>query len=819
MPFKIDQLVEEIEPSRTVLFFGSGSSIPSGAPSVGQLIDSYAKAFTLPAEGYSLSEITLLAERKSGSRKKVIGLLRQQCQNLKPTGGLRNVSLYDWKSIYTTNYDTLVEQAYKQQSKDVKVYASDFDFTVDEDRADQVLFKLHGTIEKDECDGYNGRIILTQNDYEQTHKYREQLFKRLEGDLVGANLVIIGHSLGDSHIRELVTKSAALKSQAGGNGRVWLLIFTPDENRALIYEDMGLTVCFGGIDEFFAGLIRKRSSDIAATKDSSDPLDQEPGLIPVTIDVQHAANHIEPNFSSMFNGWPATYADVSAGYTFKRSIGDRIIPYLNSDGSLCATLLGASGVGKSTAAKQILLKLASEGWSCWEHQAHHALDARKWISVARYLQHEERVGVLLIDEAHQHLAAVNELIDELAVANNGHLKLFFISTKNQWYPRVKSGNFFKHGKSFELRLLSDQEIDALLNLIENVPEVKRLAEESFVGFDRSERRRRLVVRSQKDMFVCLKNIFNSAAFDEIILREYASLPENFADIFKYVAALETAGVQVHRQLIIRLLGIPSQQIAAALSGLADIVTEYDHDVKHGIYGWRCRHKVISAIITKYKFQDLGKLIKLFEDVIDATYPTYEIEIRSLKELCNADSGIPRIGDKKTQNRLLAKMISRVPGERVPRHRLIRNLIEMREFDKADTEIKVFDKDFGFEGPVHRYKIKLLTERAIHTPGILEEDRIVMLEQAHDLALVGMRRFSSNKNVLAACVELGLEYYRRTANLEFYDEAMDALRAAEEKLGDPQINVMITRFLSRVKGNSSDLGTEAVDELLPEPDEL
>ncbi len=32
MPLPIDRLVSTIDASRTVLFFGSGSSIPSGAP-------------------------------------------------------------------------------------------------------------------------------------------------------------------------------------------------------------------------------------------------------------------------------------------------------------------------------------------------------------------------------------------------------------------------------------------------------------------------------------------------------------------------------------------------------------------------------------------------------------------------------------------------------------------------------------------------------------------------------------------------------------------------------------------------------------------
>jgi hypothetical protein len=209
--------------------------------------------------------------------------------------------------------------------------------------------------------------------------------------------------------------------------------------------------------------------------------------------------------------------------------------------------------------------------------------------------------------------------------------------------------------------------------------------------------------------------------------------------------------------------------------------------------------VISGIVTKYKFQDLEKVIKLFDDVIDNISPTYDVEIRSLRQLCNIETGISRIPDKNEQNRLLRKMMSNAPGERVPRHRLIRNLIDQGYFEKAETEIRLFDKDFGSDGPVHRYKIKLMVERAVRTPNILEEDRIAILEQAYEVAVQGVERYSSNKNILTSFAELGIEYYKKTGRDTYYQEAIARLLAAEEKLGDPEISVIINRLNRRIAG--------------------
>jgi hypothetical protein len=207
-------------------------------------------------------------------------------------------------------------------------------------------------------------------------------------------------------------------------------------------------------------------------------------------------------------------------------------------------------------------------------------------------------------------------------------------------------------------------------------ELRRLVESSFAGFSRAERRRRLVERCDADMFVCLKNIFSSEKFDDIILREFADLAVGAREIYQVIAALESSGVHVHRQLVIRLLGIPAMAIGAVLADLADIIHEETVNEREGIYAWRGRHKVIMDIVAEHKYYDTHKRFDLFMRVREAISPTYDIEIRTIRELCSTEFGIPKIGDKEEQNKLLRKMISIAPGERVPRHRLIRNLIEL-----------------------------------------------------------------------------------------------------------------------------------------------
>jgi hypothetical protein len=123
MPISAKQLLDSFDPQRTVLFFGAGSSIPSKGPTTEAIIKHLAVRFGLPETGFNLSETAGLAEQKA-SRAEVVLALRELFHNLKPTGGLLNLPLYEWRSLFTTNYDTLIEQCYIRRDLPLGVYTS-----------------------------------------------------------------------------------------------------------------------------------------------------------------------------------------------------------------------------------------------------------------------------------------------------------------------------------------------------------------------------------------------------------------------------------------------------------------------------------------------------------------------------------------------------------------------------------------------------------------------------------------------------------------------------------------------------------------------
>ena len=160
------------------------------------------------------------------------------------------------------------------------------------------------------------------------------------------------------------------------------------------------------------------------------------------------------------------------------------------------------------------------------------------------------------------------------------------------------------------------------------------------------------------------------------------------------------------------------------------------------------------------------------------------------------------------------MISVAPGQRVPRQRLIRNLIEIGDFDQAITEIRIFDKDFKTDGPVARYKINLLVARAVRTEGIMKEDRLVILEQAREQAVASLRRHSNSVAVFAAYGDVGVQFYRLSGRTDVLDDAIVQLKEAERRLGDPEITRIIRRLDHQVAGQVNAAATAEEEEAVP-----
>lgn len=257
--------------------------------------------------------------------------------------------------------------------------------------------------------------------------------------------------------------------------------------------------------------------------------------------------------------------------------------------------------------------------------------------------------------------------------------------------------------------------------------------------------------------------------------------------------MEAVGTRVHRQLIMRMLRISANDVSSILSGLSGIIDEYDIKPTDGIYGWSTRHIVISRKITDYKFSDFDELNQLFSSVIEHINPAIPIELQSVRDLCDQEFGIGRLPNTKDRQRLFKALIEIAPAERIPRHRLIRELLEYESVEDVDIAIKNAIEAVGGDGPIDRYKVRLLLTRAEKTEGISESDRLVLVRKAYDMAMRNIEIHPKDKFSYRSLCDVALELIRRGQTAYLLDEALEKMRKAADDILDPDLDRQLRKY--------------------------
>ena len=107
-------------------------------------------------------------------------------------------------TIWTTNFDTLLEQALSQAQRKISIKAEDAGISRPTRRNEVVLYKMHGDIARPQ------EIVICKSDYER-YAHRHPIFQNaLEADLVSKTFLFLGFSFSDPHLNYMLGHLHAL---------------------------------------------------------------------------------------------------------------------------------------------------------------------------------------------------------------------------------------------------------------------------------------------------------------------------------------------------------------------------------------------------------------------------------------------------------------------------------------------------------------------------------------------------------------------------------------------------------------------------------
>jgi len=204
----VDIVKEAYEQNELVLFVGAGMSVGSGLPNWVGLLRPLAEEIGLTISTRpNHEELTQIAQKFE--RAKGHALLDKRIReailkpNAQPNQQHRLIANSNIGQIYTTNYDGLIEQAFRDAGKQGRKVVRPRDIAGSKPE----VFKICGDIEDADS------LVIRFEDYHFFEEEKKEFVDLLKADLMRQTFLFIGYSFGDPFLQKLILR--AFKSGKG----------------------------------------------------------------------------------------------------------------------------------------------------------------------------------------------------------------------------------------------------------------------------------------------------------------------------------------------------------------------------------------------------------------------------------------------------------------------------------------------------------------------------------------------------------------------------------------------------------------------------
>ena len=199
----------ELQSGDAALFVGAGLSHPSGFVDWASLMREVASELGLSIERESdLIAVAQYHVNERGGRTRLNRLLIEEfTKGATLTENHRLLTTLPVHTVWTTNYDDLLETAFREMQRrpDVKTTVENLAQTLP--NRDVVIYKMHGDIRQPQD------AVLTKEDYETYEQKRGLFSTALKGDLVERTFLFLGFSFTDPNIDYILGRIRGLLGQ------------------------------------------------------------------------------------------------------------------------------------------------------------------------------------------------------------------------------------------------------------------------------------------------------------------------------------------------------------------------------------------------------------------------------------------------------------------------------------------------------------------------------------------------------------------------------------------------------------------------------
>ncbi len=199
----IKKYVDEIKNKNAALFIGAGFSKPVGFINWKELLKDMADELNLDVdkENDLISLAQYYCNKKGGNRSYINQTIKNNFSstenNSKNHEIIARLPIF---SYWTTNYDTLIEEALKNNYRIPDVKRKNADLSLTEANRDSIVYKMHGDISSP------NEAIIIKEDYETYDRKFLPFVNTLKGDLISKTFLFLGFSFTDPNINYILSR-------------------------------------------------------------------------------------------------------------------------------------------------------------------------------------------------------------------------------------------------------------------------------------------------------------------------------------------------------------------------------------------------------------------------------------------------------------------------------------------------------------------------------------------------------------------------------------------------------------------------------------
>ncbi|WP_445908602.1 SIR2 family protein [Yeosuana sp.] len=198
----INDFVKDLNAGTASIFAGAGLSVPAGYVNWKDLMAEIAQDLGLDINiETDLVSIAQFHLNENLTRSKLNRkILEEFTEDIEETQNHKILAKLPLSSIWTTNYDELIEKTFEKENKVVDVKHTNSQLLTTKPKRDIVIYKMHGDVK------HPNSAILTKEQYEQYHQTHEPFINALSGELTTKTFLFIGFSFTDPNLDYVLSR-------------------------------------------------------------------------------------------------------------------------------------------------------------------------------------------------------------------------------------------------------------------------------------------------------------------------------------------------------------------------------------------------------------------------------------------------------------------------------------------------------------------------------------------------------------------------------------------------------------------------------------